>query len=136
MGDLTKNIDRIELQCSCRRCDVRIQDHEPIIKVWQAACDHFAKLHNVDRVVLTVLSAARCYEYNRLPVSEGGPGSNDNSQHPRCNAMDGRIKLPTGEQIPNRNIYDYFDKKYPNRFGIGIYSWGVHADTRELKGRW
>lgn len=130
MGDLTKNIDRSELECHCSKCGVRVQDHEPVIKVWQTACDHFATLHNVDRVVFTVLSAARCQPHNIII------GSNDESQHLRCNAIDGRIKLLTSEKIPNQNIYDYFDKKYPNRFGVGIYSWGVHVDTREKKARW
>lgn len=32
--------------------------------------------------------------------------------------------------------YDYFDKKYPNKYGIGLYSWGIHIDTRAAKSRW
>ncbi len=131
MGDYTTNISSYELECPCGKCDVTIQPHEPVIQVVQLACDFFAKRNNVKRVVLDITSSARCYEYNRIPSSKGGPGSNDNSQHPRANAIDHRI---VGVQIVD--LADYYRATYPNKYGIGQYNTFVHIDTRETKARW
>lgn len=129
---LTNNIWQHEVDCQCNDCNVTIQAHEPVIGAWQGACDHFAKLHGVDKVSLNVRSGARCYLYNRSEEV----GSNDESQHPRCNAIDGDIYLPDGTRIQPISVYDYFEEKYPDSCGIGLYSWGVHLDMRALKKRW
>jgi uncharacterized protein YcbK (DUF882 family) len=91
----------------------------------QECCDHFAVLLGVEKVVLNINSAARCYTHNT------NIGSNDNSQHPRCCAMDFSIN-----GIELKDIYKYLDKKYPNQFGIGLYLTFVHFDTRKDKARW
>lgn len=128
MGDLTKNISAHELRCKCGICKVRIQDHEPVIQVVQDACDHFAKLAG-KRVFLNITSAARCYEHNR------SVGSNDESQHPRCCAMD--IKLSTSDSPINPDfVAEYLDEKYPDTYGIGNYKNFTHIDTRNKKSRW
>lgn len=38
--------------------------------------------------------------------------------------------------IAHKTVYDYLDKKYPTKYGIGLYSWGVHVDVRKAKSRW
>ena len=129
---ISKNIYSHELKCKCGKCSVTIQDHEPVIAAWQGACDFFAKLHGVDKVSLDVRSGGRCYEYNRTD----DVGSNDESQHPRCSAIDGDIYLPGGRRIPPFEVYSYFDSEYPNIGGLGLYSWGVHFDTRAIRKRW
>lgn len=129
MGDLTLNISKSELFCNCNNCDVRIQDHEAIIQIVQGACDYFASEHNVKKVRLQITSSARCYDYNRQI------GSNDNSQHPRCNAMD--IKIFVGsEQIPPKKVYEYFSDIYPFGMGVGLYDTFCHIDSREKRARW
>ena len=138
MGDITKNISQRELNCKCRNsnCSVTIHRDEPIIKIWQNVCDHFAARHDVDKVVLKITSAARCYEYNRVPVSRNGPGSNDQSQHPRTCAIDAQIYI-NGEQIPPRHIHKYLDNKFPKSLGLGLYATFNHVDTRRTeKARW
>jgi uncharacterized protein YcbK (DUF882 family) len=134
MGDLTKNISAHELRCKCGICKVRIQDHEPVIQVVQGACDHFAKKSG-KRVTVVITSAARCYGYNRMPVHMGGAGSNDESQHPRCCAMDIKI-LIDGVQVDPDFVAEYFDEKYPDTYGIGNYKSFTHIDTRAIKARW
>jgi zinc D-Ala-D-Ala carboxypeptidase len=120
MGDLTKNISRKEIECQCG-CGLDTMDYETAA-VWQEARDHFnAPLHINDRNH----SGARCLTHNREI------GSSDSSQHPRCRAIDGEI-----EGVTPKELYDYFDLKYPDRYGIGLYSWGVHLDTRKEKARW
>ena len=36
-------------------------------------------------------------------------------------------------QIPPIEVYDYYDTKYPNKYGIGLYSNRVHIDSRSIK---
>lgn len=129
MGDLTKNISRHELKCQCGKCEVTIQDHEPVIQCVQKCCDYFSAQYGVERVTLKITSAARCYEHNRAI------GSNDNSQHPRCRAMDIKLYV-NGKQIPPSRVFDYFDSQYHDSCGIGLYEKFCHFDTRTQKARW
>lgn len=135
MGNLTKNISRYELKCKCSKCNVTIQDHELIIEVVQRICDRIASDYGVEKVRLNISSPARCYEYNRIPAIVGGPGSDDDSQHPRCNAMDINIFVE-GRRIPPHDVYIVANEIYPDSFGIGLYDWGLHIDTRRIRARW
>lgn len=132
MGDITQNISQHELDCKCGKCDVTIHSYEPVIQHWQDCCDHFANKYSVSKVVLEITSGARCFEYNR----GHDVGSNDNSQHPRCRAIDGKVFLPSGEQIPPAEIYNYFDNRFPRSNGVGLYSSFTHLDTRPKRARW
>ena len=120
---ITKNISRHELACNCG-CGFDSMD-VLTIRVVQDVCDHFAETLGVSRVVLRITSAARCLEYNRKPVSEGGPGSSDASQHPKGRAMDFKI-----DGISPAQVYAYLSAKYPDRYGFGRYDSFVHCDTR------
>jgi hypothetical protein len=134
MPKITKNISTHELDCKCgdKDCNVTILPNEPIIKIVQLACDYFKRKYKVVKVTLVIKSGARCYVYNRLPHI----GSNDNSQHPRACAIDFKIYLPSGEQVPTKDVYEYLDKKYPDSLGLGLYGTFNHADGRAVKGRW
>ena len=135
MGDLTKNISKNEVKCKCGNCDVTIHKDEEILELVQECCNHYAREEGVEKVVLIITSAARCYEYNRKPINEGGPGSNDNSQHPRARAIDFKIMV-RGQQIPPRRIYDRLCTKYQVKFGLGLYNSFVHLDSRRSRARW
>ena len=135
MTQITKNIWQHELKCKCGNCTVTIQDHELIIEVVQNICDHVAINNGVEKVRLIISSPARCYEYNRIPVIDGGPGSNDESQHPRCNAMDIDIFV-NGRRIAPYEVYVTANEIYPDCFGMGVYDWGLHIDTRRIRARW
>lgn len=123
MGDLTANISRSELQCSCG-CGSDSMDFETI-QVVQHCCDHFAHKQKVDKVVLRITSAHRCFKYNRLPETDGGPGSNDNSQHPQARAIDFKI----GGVSP-ADVYAFLVERYPDKYGFGRYNSFTHADTK------
>ena len=127
MGDLTKNISRHELRCKCGNCSVTIQDHEPIIQIVQGVCDRIAYKYDVDKVRLDITSAARCREYN-LRI-----GSNDESQHIRCNAMD--IKISVGDaQMPPSLVTEYLPDDFSG--GSGVYNSFNHIDARNKIARW
>lgn len=91
------------------------------VQVVQETCDYFADRLRVDRVVLIISSAARCFKHNRSPAV----GSNDAGQHPRARALD--IRIPG--VVPSE-VYAYLDRKYPGRYGIGNYRTFTHIDTR------
>ena len=129
MTQLTKNIWRHELACHCE-CGFDSMDFETI-NVVQETCDHFALVQGKDKVILNINSAARCLEYNRKPISEGGPGSNDQSQHPKARAIDFTIS-----GIGSNDVYTYLDERYPDLYGIGRYNSFTHLDTRTGRARW
>ena len=130
MGDISANINRYEIKCKCNKCSVRIQDHEPVIQVVQGAVNWFqGNAHSDTYVSVRITSAARCREHN-LTV-----GSNDESQHIRCNAMDIQIFI-AGRQVEPRVVYDYFCRTSPDTYGIGDYDTFTHIDTRNKKARW
>ena len=114
---LRKNISRPEISCRCG-CGSDTMDTETL-KVVQNACNHFAKVLGIKRVVLTVTSGHRCFKHNKAV------GSTDKGQHPQARAMDIKIAgvLPTA-------LYAYLNGKYPKKYGIGLYSTFVHIDTR------
>jgi hypothetical protein len=35
-----------------------------------------------------------------------------------------------------REVYEYLDERYPNKYGIGSYETFTHIDTRVKKARW
>ena len=129
MGDLTKNISRHELACKCG-CGLDSMDYETINLV-QSICDYFAAILGVEKVMLRISSAARCYTYNSKPVADGGPGSNHKSQHPRCRAIDFTIDGTKPQAVAN-----YAATQIPSSGGIGRYKTFTHVDTRQSMSRW
>ena len=43
------------------------------------------------------------------------------------------MDVPTDDP---KALYDELNKRFPNKYGLGLYSWGVHVDVRENKARW
>lgn len=117
MGNLSKNLSRWEIACKCG-CGFDSMDIETI-NVIQECCDNFASKLGKAKVVLVVHSGCRCFAWN------DHVGGEDGSKHLIARAIDFHI-----EGVPNGEVYKYLDKKYIAKYGIGLYSWGVHLDTR------
>ena len=115
---LSENLWRHEFECSCG-CGFDTVDIG-LVALIQDVCDHFKC-----RVDLT--SGARCFEYNRLPVDRGGPGSNDRSQHPLGRAGDCRFR-----DVSASDVYNYLCVTHAGRYGFGLYVDDdfVHIDCR------
>lgn len=124
MGDLTKNISRHELRCKCGNCDYMTMDFETI-NIVQEACDHFAEKLKLDKVTLLINSAHRC------PIHNKNVGGAKKSKHLQGSAMDVRIK-----GVSPKDLYKYFDTKYPGRYGVGLYGSFTHIDSRQEYARW
>lgn len=128
MGDLTLNFSKHEFECSCG-CgldDIALAT----VDVLQDVRDHFTMLYG-GKVYIKVTSGCRCLEWNRVPVEEGGPGSNDNSQHPKCTAADFIVNGVESGEVRDL-LYDWFPRKH----GIGSYDDFTHFDTRGERARW
>mgnify|MGYP006115268753 FL=1 len=108
MGDISIYYNRHEIACKCG-CGLDSMDGETLTLADE--CRDFVGES------ITPSSGARCFEHN-VAV-----GSNNHSQHPKCRAMDLPVKHP-------KVLYDYLCEAYPNSYGFGLYSWGVHIDTR------
>jgi len=127
MGDLSANLSRHEMACNCE-CGFDTVDHELVV-VLQGVCD-FLFDDTGFIPVLIITGPNRCHKHNSY---EGGA---DKSQHLYARAADFKIKI-NGEYYSPQLIYAYLDKKYPDKYGIGLYHNRIHLDTRTgTKARW
>ncbi len=112
---VSPHFTREEFECSCG-CGFSTVDVETVV-VLEAVRVHFGK-------PVYVTSAARCPTYNR------SIGSTDTSQHTLGRAVDFHI------DVDLHRVYDFIDKLYPERLGLGIYTDFIHVDSRDSKARW
>jgi uncharacterized protein YcbK (DUF882 family) len=115
MGDLSKHLSRNEIACKCG-CGFDDLDEETV-RLFEEV-----RWMNGD-VPIKPSSGCRCPGHNK---AEGG---SDKSKHMIGTAID----IPCRD--PNY-IYNYLDTKYPRKYGLGLYSWGVHVDCRAERARW
>lgn len=83
----------------------------------------------------------RCLAHNNRPSNQRnssgvlGAGSNSFSWHPTGGAADFHVEK-SGILLPPKIVYDRLDQLYPDRYGLGLYDWGVHLDIRPVRARW
>jgi uncharacterized protein YcbK (DUF882 family) len=116
MGDLTTNISRHEVACNCS-CGFDTIDYETLMVV-QQACDYFSGIIG-NKCTLDVNSGCRCANWNKHV------GGSKDSQHLYGRAIDHCIR-----EISISELADYYLKKYPGKYGIGIYKNFIHLDTK------
>ena len=68
-------------------------------------------------------SVCRCIQHN---FDIGGRST---SQHLVARAADILHEDP-------KKLYDFIDYRFPDKYGLGLYQWGIHIDTRQGKARW
>lgn len=144
MGDLTKNLSRHEFNCECN-CDFDTVDFE-LIKVLQTAVDDFEKKYK-KKVIIVITGGNRCKEHNdklrELYYATGGAQgakTAKGSLHIKGKAADHKFFIVhedgEKEQIDPKVVYQYYDNKYPNKYGLGKYGNRTHIDSRSSKARW
>lgn len=123
MGDASKHFSYSELSCPCG-CSLSIDNSVlPIAEMIRSF---------LGGKPIVPSSACRCVEYNENVQREANrqyrPYSSK-SKHMEGIATDWKTDRA-------KELYDYLDRAFPETFGIGLYSWGVHIDTRPDKARW
>lgn len=127
---ISKNFTAEENRCRCGDCDKFSADVELVYRM-QDLRDYYAR-----KVI--VHSWFRCRAHNNRPDNQfnangvRGAGSNDSSWHLYGAAMDFHV-----EGIKDHSsITSHLRRWYPDRYGIGLYDWGVHFDVRSIRADW
>ena len=107
---------RSEFACNCG-CGFDVVDVQ-LLAVLQDLRDSLES-------VIMINSGCRCSEYNKTV------GGSPRSQHVFGKAADIDVV-----EVGPMDVYRLLDKKYPDKFGIGLYDSFVHIDVRDQKARW
>ncbi len=108
-----------EFQCQCG-CGAKNIDHDLVV-ILEKIREHYGKPVRIN-------SGVRCKTHN---ARVGGAA---NSQHLSTYGKAADIGTISG--TTPRAMAAYVETLMPNTGGIGIYSWGIHVDTRKTKARW
>ena len=120
MGDISKNFNRKEFGCKCNYPEcVDIAVDLELVEVLEDVREHFGGKP------VKINCSYRCVIHNR---DVGGAA---NSQHLLGTAADIVIK-----GVHPHKVYEYFNTKYPNKYGVGKYNTFTHIDVRKRKARW
>lgn len=115
MVRISKNFYRYEFACHCG-CGFNTADHE-LILILETLRGHFNS-------PVTINSGARCVKHN---AKVGGARK---SKH-----LFGKASDVVVQGVNARKVYTYLCNKYPNKYGIILYSNRVHVDCRPAKMR-
>lgn len=134
---LSKNLWRHEFACKCG-CGSDFVDIE-LVDVIQAAVYAMSVQFPRYRVKVRINSGTRCMFHNAKvggsTQKAGVPMSG--SKHLYGIAADVVFyDGTTGVEIPADLVADYFEKAYPDKYGIGRYVGRTHIDVRPNKARW
>ena len=119
--DDIKYFKRSEFKCTCggKYCNgFPVEPDEKLVRILDKVRAKYGKPFSPN-------SAIRCTKRN---AEVGGVS---NSQHLYGIAAD--ISVPG---VAPKTVAAYIETLLPNTGGIGVYSWGVHVDTRKTKSRW
>lgn len=139
MGNLSKNLSRYEIACRCG-CGFDTFDTKTTSLVQEYA-DYLEEKYNA-KVIVDVRGGNRCKEHNEFVQKKYNPNYipySSDSRHMYADAVDVKFFVVIDgnkTQIDPNEVNEYFDKKYPNSLGLGIYHNRNHIDRRDKKARW
>ena len=113
---LSKNFKSTEFDCHGNGCCLTTSIDSKLVEYLQKIRDHFGKSVHIN-------SGYRCKTHN---ASVGGAS--------KSNHMDGEAADIRIDGVKPIEIAQYAE--YIGMLGIGVYSWGVHVDTRTSKYFW
>lgn len=116
MAKLTHYFAREEFACGCG-CGFDTVDYTLATVLEQLRFDF--------KRAVAVTSGARCAKHNKAV------GGEPDSQHLKGKAADIQVA-----GISTSDVYTYLNKRYPDRFGLGVYDGWVHIDVRGGYARW
>ena len=136
MGDLSKNSYKSEFACPC--CGLN-HIHPAMGVIFELIREY----EGGDP--LSPSSGCRCLNHNervQMDYNEHYVPFTSNSNH-MPKTKEGTIDEENGICIASdfksdnpKRLFDFLDKLFPNTFGIGLYSWGIHIDLRQKRARW
>ena len=106
---ISKHFRRSDFACKCGKCNCDTID-AVTLKICEVVRMYVGK-------PITPSSGHRCHEYN---TSVGG-GRKSRHLHGRA------VHLPAADV---EDVYQMLCKKYPNKYGFGLYDGYIHIDTR------
>lgn len=115
-GDISKNFYRSEHACNCG-CGFDTVDVELNHILQVDLRDYYNKKVTI--------------QGNRCPYWNDHEDGSDDSQHMEAKAADTVV-----EGVSPLAVYTYLDRKYPDKYGLGLYDDFVHIDPRPDKARW
>lgn len=114
--NVSTHFKRSEFACRCG-CGFDEIEQDLVDVVEDVRC-HFDASTFID-------SGCRCEKHNQAV------GGKPKSQHRLGKAADIKVK-----GVAPKEVADYLESKYPNKFGIGRYKTFTHIDVRAVKARW
>ena len=105
-----------EFACNCN-CGFDDID-EGLVEVLDDLREHFGQ-------PITITSGCRCASWNKKV------GGEKDSKHMLGIAADFKVR-----NVSPNIVYSWLDHKYPDKYGLGLYSSWVHLDVRPTKARW
>jgi len=120
---VSKNFQDTEFACKGKAqgkvcCDSEMKLNQELIEVLQ-------DIRNVYGRSVKITSSYRC------PIHNKRVGGVWTSQHLLGTAADIQVS-----GIVPYLVAQYFDDKYPDKYGIGTYNTFTHVDVRSYKARW
>ena len=106
---------------------------------FRCKCSYGCGQDTVDTLLLDILQDLRTHtrrpvflsSANRCPRHNDDEDGEPDSQHLLGKAADIVAVGKTPKQVQ-----DYFDKRYPDQYGMGRYDGWTHIDSREVHARW
>lgn len=139
MGDLSGNLSRHEIACQCG-CGFDTMDIKTVSLIQEYA--DFLKEKYDTKVIVDIRGGNRCKEHNEFVQKKYNPNYiqySSKSRHMVADSVDIKYFVMirgTKTQIDPKEVNEYFDKKYPDSLGLGIYHNRNHIDRRAEKARW
>ena len=127
---LSPHFKRSEFKCQCNKCSLVAVDSE-LIYVLEDVRAYFKSKYGKASVNIT--SGNRCETHNKYV------GGSKKSKHLLSIACDFKVKVikkGSWYTVDSKEIYDYLNHKYFNKYGIGLYKGRIHLDVRASKARW
>jgi len=135
---MTYHFTRAEFECECG-CGLDTIDFE-LLNNLEDGRAFFTKKYGKVKVIIT--GGNRCIEHNETVQKEYDPNYipySSKTTHKKAQGADHKYfywKNGNWIQISPREIYDYYDNKYPHSHGVGYYYNRTHLDPRKKKTRW
>lgn len=134
---MTKGVYWVEDVTTPENLESGVSEH---FKLREFKCEDNSRVVILNNELVAVLETARRYFGAAIHVNSGYrtvaynstlKNASPKSQHTHGNAAD--IVVYGVKPIV---VYNYFNKTYPNKYGVGIYNTFVHIDVRPVKNRW